>query len=256
MCRPNWGALILSEQLLGTETVVYTKRCEGSHREILDKVIGHTGLFSSIYLTKDNILYEAYHDYDSHKEIGMLPLNRKTIDIKENTIPMECIWSKEPAVKFQPNVNKFYSSDEIPSKKDFQKTQEVFDSEMGTTSKLLDWLRCCSEIYDSDSFWTGSFESLREFSRLEWGGNKNILSGFMLSRFGVVGEVKKMINRMSYIKFEQFFREKLFMDKTPKDFNYETNEDLMPPRELFLELASEFLMSPDCVVEAWKERVQ
>ena len=126
MCRPLWACWVNGE--------AYTAKGEGSHSEIAK--------YRYVKLPASNVrgyVRGAVIEIDAGVE---------TVEINPATMhPFEARWTTERGARFQPQGDRFYAFEDLPTRKQFDMAQAAMDADMGTPDKLRDWVLAAAKLY-------------------------------------------------------------------------------------------------------------
>lgn len=158
MCRPNYASLVFGERLTGYDPQVLTLYGEGSHAKIAEHW-GHR-VRLPIPVTLPYSTWYVPEDTDPAE----VEMETRDLDIAA-AIPFECIWSQGPHARFQPNGDKFYGYEELPTERDFREAQVKLDAEIGTLSALFQWLMKAAQIWETYSIFAPSEQEIQTQTR-------------------------------------------------------------------------------------------
>ncbi len=117
MCRPLWACWVNGH--------AYTVRGEGSHEKLIAPAL------LEVIMAGD----------------GPLPTT-----FRGNHHPFECRWPTERVARFQPQGDRFYAFEDLPTRRQFDMAQAALDADMGDWEKLRDWVLAAAKLYGINEF--------------------------------------------------------------------------------------------------------
>lgn len=122
MCRPLWSCWVNGR--------AYSVPGEGSHEDI------------------------AKHRYATIPPRPLrFPSDGELMEIVVESVdaimmhPFECRWPTERKARFQPQGDRFYALEDVPTKHQFDMAQEQLDRDIGTPDKMRDWVLAAANLY-------------------------------------------------------------------------------------------------------------
>ena len=158
MCRPLWAAWV------GCESI-FSRAGEGSHHTLHQMLDGECSLADwAISPDKPSSI--------SATDVANSILRSEVVCNRAH--PFEAVWTQKREAQWQPNTNRFYGFDDVPTRKHFALAQERFEKDMGTPDLLRDWVMAGAKLYGIDEIESAG-EATR-FGRSTWNGIQPLIS--------------------------------------------------------------------------------
>ncbi len=137
MCRPLWAAWVSAQGVM-------SEAGEGSHRELRESLERECAQHGGAIVPCNQYRY-ATSQMSRQMLLGTMYLG--DAGHPEKSHPFEAVWTQKREAQWQPNTNRFYSHDDMPTRKHFDLAQERFEKDMGTPDLLRDWVLAGAKLF-------------------------------------------------------------------------------------------------------------
>lgn len=137
MCRPLWSCWVQGRSAHRTVSAMACPKGEGSHGALARY---------DVTITSGSHGKRPNGDVVIEKGPPGAPVER-WLPNPEKDHPFECIWTRERTVKFQPQGDRFYGLDDLPTREHFDAACDLFEQQMGNWERLRDWVLAAAKLY-------------------------------------------------------------------------------------------------------------